>query len=302
VRRLKEANKVLAYAKIVYAHTAQEVYVLVAASQLYVEKGDFDSAIRMLDKISTDSPTYGRAQIIKADILLNHHHNKERFTKCYQQLAEREPTAKHFSMLGDAYLRILNPEAAVEALEKAGRLDPTNGRLRSRIGHALVATHEYHRAIEFYTTSIKNLSKLSSATRSGDRSALSDQCTLSIDLAKLFIKLDRSKSAVMVLNDVLVDRPSELADMQQNVAIHMLLFSVHESTDQMEAYKVLNDFAYPLQKDVVIKLRSGVGGMVSSTELVETAKTVLSDICYKIGNVLSALGEFRNAEEKVLTA
>jgi tetratricopeptide (TPR) repeat protein len=259
VRRLKEANKVLAYAKIVYAHTAQEVYILVAASQLYVEKGDFDSAIRMLDKISTDSPTYGRAQIIKADILLNHHHNKERFTKCYQQLAEREPTAKHFSMLGDAYLRILNPEAAVEALERAGRLDPTNGRLRSRIGSALVATHEYHRAIEFYTTSIKNLSNAVANTRgSSDRSALSDQCTLSIDLAKLFIKLDRSKSAVIVLKDILVDRPSDLVDMQQNVAVYMLLFSVHEVTDQMEAYQVLNDHAYPLQKDVVIKVKCSV--------------------------------------------
>lgn len=38
-RRLKDANKVLSKAKVTFAGTRQEVQVLVAASQLYVEKG-----------------------------------------------------------------------------------------------------------------------------------------------------------------------------------------------------------------------------------------------------------------------
>ena len=105
-RRMKEANKTLSHAKVVFAGSAQEVQVLVAASQLFVEKGDFDAAIRMLDKISEDSPTFARAQLIKADIVLNHNHDKEGFTKCYQQLADKEPTAKNFALLGEAYLRI----------------------------------------------------------------------------------------------------------------------------------------------------------------------------------------------------
>lgn len=38
-RRLKDANKVLSRAKATFAGTRQEVQVLIAASQLYVEKG-----------------------------------------------------------------------------------------------------------------------------------------------------------------------------------------------------------------------------------------------------------------------
>jgi tetratricopeptide (TPR) repeat protein len=133
-RRMKEANKVLSHAKVLFAGSAQEVQVLVAASQLFVEKGDFDAAIRMLDKITEESSTFARAQLIKADIVLNNNHDKEGFTKCYQQLADKEPTAKNFALLGEAYLRILNPEAAIDALEQAYKLDPKNGRLRGRIG------------------------------------------------------------------------------------------------------------------------------------------------------------------------
>jgi tetratricopeptide (TPR) repeat protein len=149
-RRLKEANKVLSHAKVLYSGSPQEVQVLVAASQLYVEKSDFDSAIRMLDKIPENSPTYSRAQLIKADIILTHNHDKEGFTKCYVQLAEREPSSKHYALLGEAYLRILNPEAAVEALEKAFTRDPKNGRLRGRIGRKRMSYYFVH-VLQFHS-------------------------------------------------------------------------------------------------------------------------------------------------------
>ncbi len=71
--------------------------------------------------------------------MLNHNHDKEGFTKCYQQLAEKEPSAKNFALLGEAYLRILNPEAAIDALEQAYKLDPKNGRLRGRIGKFIIS-------------------------------------------------------------------------------------------------------------------------------------------------------------------
>ena len=46
-------------------------------------------------------------------------------------------------------------------------LDPSNGRLRARIGRALVATHEYHRAVEFYEAAIREVTKGAPASSRG---------------------------------------------------------------------------------------------------------------------------------------
>lgn len=119
----------------------------------------------------------------------------------------RDPSSRNLAMLGNAYLRILNPEAAVEALQQAYVLDPENGRLRGRIGRALVATHEYHRAVDFYEKSVKELLKSLTGGgaggfgegSSGDRKKIghnavkfSDLVNLSHDLAKLYLKLGES--------------------------------------------------------------------------------------------------------------
>ncbi len=310
-RRLKEANKALSEAKAVFAGQAQqEVQLLVASSQLAVERKDFDSAIRQLGKISEDSPTFTKAQLIKAEILLTNNRDKEAFTNCFQLLVEKDPkNAKYHSMLGEAYLRILNPEAAVDALETAYRLDPSNSRLRGRIGRALVATHEYHRAVDFYESAINEVSRGISASESKESGSpgknasshhmSSEVIILSHDLAKLYIKLGRIEHSQGVLQRILHDQDKcqDVTDLKQNVTT-LLLLSEIQCSDQAcargdaaerranteRAVETLRR-AYEHQKEVVGQARGATKNAAHGDTGVQREKEILSDICDKIAGL-----------------
>ena len=288
-QRQKEARKVLANAKVMFAGTNQEVQVLIASSQLAVERNDFDAAIRMLDKIGDDSPTYLRAQLIKAEILLNNSRDKEGFTQCYQDLVNRNPTTETYSLLGEAYLRILNPEAAVSAFREAFRRDPRNISLRARIGKALVATHEYHQAIDFYESSLRDMANQASPNKHvipGSPSAqfanAGEAVPLAHDLAKLYIKLGRMESASRVLTRILHNENSQdTADMRDDIQTLRLLSTVQLSNKQ--PFKEVIDTlrrAQELQKEVVNTLRANP---MTTADVIDAERQILSDICATMG-------------------
>jgi tetratricopeptide repeat protein 21B len=288
-RRMKEANKVLAHAKVMFAGSPQEVQVLIAASQLYVEKGDFDSAIRMLDKVSVDSPSFSRAQIAKAEIILKHNHDKEGFTRCYSMLVEKDPNNPiNLMLLGEAYLKILNPDSAIDALERAYKLDPYNTRLRAKIGRALVATHEYHRAVDFYESALREAAKTSVGTHS-------ESLGLSHDLAKLYLRLGRLESASRVLTSALIENPRDVSGMKQNVSTLLLISSVQQLLTPDEVNDSLSR-AYHLQKDILIKTRSNTSMATTTSEQVEAEKQLLSELCDKLGNFYFGESNFSEAE------
>lgn len=320
-KRLKEAKQVLAEAKVLFAGTDQEVQILVASSQLAVERKDYDAAIRMLDKISEESAAYVKAQTMKADILLTHHRDKEGYTECYKSLVERDPSARNYAALGEAYLKILSPELAVDALEQAYRIDPiVNSRLRSRIGRALIATHEYFRAIEFYENSIKEVMRGASsilAVVSSPITINAEAISLSQDLAKLYKKLGRFDSSVRVLNQILHENPHDLSEMKQDVLTLLLLSEVqaeqgnssqNESKEDSDAAAATKNPKSPkrsnikptseyiatllkaknIQKDLVNMLRSTSS---SSTEVIEEEREILSDICERVGAAYSHLND-----------
>ena len=295
-RRLKEANKVLSEAKIIFSGSPQEVQVLVAASQLAVERNDFDAAIRMLDKISDDSPTFFRAQLIKAEILLGSNRDKEGFIHCFKQLVEREGSAKNFALLGEAYLRTLNPEAGIVALESAYKLDPTNSKLRGRIGRALVATHEYLHAVDFYESAIKDAarSKAGSISSEGKYSESAgggggssggktgcEAITLSHDLARLFIKLGKPDKASSVLEDVLHRDVKDITDLRQNATTLLLLADIHRKAGNSADVRGALEKARSTQKEVLASARTGVS-VASSPEIVEAERATLSSICEQL--------------------
>lgn len=283
-RRLKEANKVLSEAKVIFAGLSQEVQVLVAASQLAVERNDFDTAIRNLDKIDENSPTFIRAQMIKAEILLVNNHDKKGFIQCYNYLIDKDPSAINYALLGESYLRILNPECAVEALETAYKLDPSYARVRGRIGRALIATHEYHRAIDFYEQAIRDVTKLNGTMTFGQGSARSNELiTLSHDLSKLYVKLGRSEHAIRVLNRIIHgDNTTDISELREDVKSLMMLYQVQHDARSEETLSILNK-AKDIQKNIVNQIRAGATSVPSSSEVVEAEKNIYSNICEQLG-------------------
>lgn len=311
-RRIKDANKTLSEAKMLFAGTPQEVQILVASSHLAVERGDYDSAIRVLDKINEDSSTYNKAQLIKAEILLTNNRDKEGFTKCYERLVERDKSSAAFSMLGEAYLRILNPEAAVEAFEqvnqkhltihifftyshilsKAYALDPTNAQLRERIGKSLVATHEYHRAVDFYESALREVSK--SGVVKGGKS--SEAFALGHDLAKLYLKLGRAESASRVLNITLYETHRDIYEMRNDIKTYRLLVEVQRLNAPNEMLETLRK-AKELQKNVINEVRLSLNSAAAtSSEIMDKERQLLSDLCIDFGKRLEAENDLKGAE------
>lgn len=298
----KDANKLLSDAKVNFAGSAQEIHLLLASSQLAIDRGDYEAAIRSLDKIKPESTHFHRAQVLKGEILLVHNHDKEAFTKCYVSLVESNPTEKSYTLLGEAYLRILNPEKAVDAFEEARKRDSSNTKLRARIGKALTATHEYHRAVAFYENILNEAGP--------DLST--EIILLSHDLSRLYIKLGRIESATRVLQLVLYPGHKDISEMQMDVkTLELLAFATEQQTagnaatvgdaDDRDEEEVLSYLqrAREIQGDVVSQAK---GSVAASSEAVEKERNVLSNINQKMGRLYFATKNYRLADQHLVEA
>lgn len=92
---------------------------------------------------------------------------------------ENCPGSETYSMLGDAYIAIQEPERAIEAYEQSLRNNAGDKNLARKMGKALVKTHQYEKAIEYYERIIKQ-------KEFGD---------LKLDMAELFMKLKMYEKA-----------------------------------------------------------------------------------------------------------
>lgn len=92
----------------------------------------------------------------------------------FRELVEHCPGPKTYSMLGDAYMSIQEPERAIEAYEQALSQNPVDKMdIANKMGKALVKAHQYAKAISYYKDIIKH-----------------DSCvSLKLDLAKLYMKM-----------------------------------------------------------------------------------------------------------------
>merc|ERR1719446_880541 len=77
------------------------------------------------------------------------------YATCHEELVRANPTTHSHVMLGEAYMKISEPEKAIAAFESALRKSPGDATLASRIGKVLITTHEYVKAIEYYSTAVQ---------------------------------------------------------------------------------------------------------------------------------------------------
>mmetsp|Transcript_24765 Transcript_24765/g.74536 ORF Transcript_24765/g.74536 Transcript_24765/m.74536 type:complete len:973 (+) Transcript_24765:189-3107(+) len=276
--RVEEAANVLAEAQERFQGTSEEIRILMSSSMLAIKRDEFETALHMLDAVPHSSPVYSHVQEFKANLHLSIRHDKHSFVQCYRDLVDLSKNAHSYERLGAAYLHIQAPEPAVAAYEQAHRLNPEDSSLAMKIGHALVSTHDYLKATDYYVTALQ---------------AHADNIGLRHDLARLFMKLEKYGNATQVLLYALepVGLSSEVNKIAQDVQSLLLLAQVYACADRgtkdifedgmfVAEHSVSGALlkARDLQRIVLEKVQSAL----ESTEIICKEKRIMAEICCKL--------------------
>ncbi|OQS06545.1 hypothetical protein THRCLA_01407 [Thraustotheca clavata] len=214
LNNVAEATRLVKEALNVFKGTTQEVRVLVANSELAIKRGDFDNAIIMLNGVPQDSPAYIKAQMIKADIYLQHRKEKRLYAQCYKELVMLNPTVESHIRMAEAYMRIQQLDDAIESYRSALVLTPNDASLASRIGHILVKKHDYMTAVDYYESALRSAP---------------DQTPLRTDLANLHARLHQYDQALRLIQSAPTrsDR-SDLKQMAELIELQLILPRIYK--------------------------------------------------------------------------
>lgn len=137
--------------------TAEEPSLLLAAARLSLRKGDADAALALLAALPGSASPAGQAAatVLRAEIQLTARRDRRAFLQCYKDLAARERNSEaSLVALGDAHMRVQMPDEAVACYEQALAARPSNVALACKVGRALALTHDYGRAVTYYSSAL----------------------------------------------------------------------------------------------------------------------------------------------------
>ena len=269
---LTEANNILAEGKSTFEGTADQIKILVAMSDIAIRNNDFTKAINILAKVPPTSLLHIHAQVAKADIYLKFRHDKQAFAQCYLDLVASDKSASNYILLGEAYMKIQAPESAIEAFENALRMNNNDSRLAEKIGKALVSTHDYRKAQEYYENALRNMP---------------DNKAIRFDLAKLYTKLRQFDLASRVLTKALSNTDMEETNegdfktLTGDVETLLLLVETQRGSDEKKEMKKTLLRARDIQNLVLEKSRS------QGSEMKTMQKKLAADICFDIAEIES---------------
>ncbi|EGT35656.1 hypothetical protein CAEBREN_04184 [Caenorhabditis brenneri] len=241
-KRIQEAEDTMADALAEWAGQPEQDQLVIAQSQLYLTKGHVEKALAILKKIQPGQSNFHLSRIKMADIYLEEKKDKRMFATCYRELLKVEATPGSYSLLGDAFMKVQEPEDAINFYEQALKMQSKDVQLAEKIGEAYVMAHLYSKAINFYESSM-NIYK--------DKN-------MRLKLANLLLKLKNYEKCEKVLRAPLEKDPEPVGteNIQTHIQFLLLLAECHEMQDNVtEAMKDF-DKAKALQNRITDKTQT----------------------------------------------
>lgn len=281
--QVPEATRVMADARAEFKNTTEATRILIADAELACKRRDFDMALKMLAAVPADNLYATRAKIKQADIYLTAKKNKKAYAAAYHELATSGQTVHGFILLGEAYLKIQEPEKAIKAYEGALKLNPGDAHLSSKIGRALVTTHDYKKAVAYYEAATD-----SSKTNEDGTAAISTATRIFLlhDLAELYLSLKDFANAIRTLESCLSigqqkkkegSYDEDVAAMAADVKSLSIWADIGlASQDGKMVVETLTQ-AWTLQVDILSKLRSD-----SNPDEKRLQREITSVLCYRL--------------------
>ena len=287
--KLAEASGKIMEAIGEFTGTSEQVKVLIANSELSLRKGEVKQALDMLKTVTADSPHYKAARIAMADIYLKHTGDRRLYAKCFSDIVESEKTVANYLLLGEAFMKIQEPEEAIRVYQKALEQKPNDLFLTREIGRALVLTHDYEQAIRYYKDSI----------------ATSQNTSLMTDLANLFLRQNNFMEANRVLDEALRANLTDIDSLRASVQNYVLRSKVHVAMKRDEDPLDLQPIPPALQalqagktcqKDLLSRSRD------LSHDQVSIEKELYSQIMFQIGEYYETRDKNADSQENAFNA
>ncbi|XP_032880066.1 tetratricopeptide repeat protein 21B isoform X1 [Amblyraja radiata] len=269
-----EAAKVMQDAINEFTGTSEELRVTIANADLAVVRGDIELALSMLRNVTPEQPYFIQAKEKMAAIYLDQRKDKQLYASCYRDLIDKLPGPHTFLLLGDAYMNIQEPEKAIDIYEQALKKNPRDGTLASKIGKALIKTHNYAKAINYYETALKS----------------GQQNFLRYDLAELLFKLRQyEKAEKNLLHSLEHDHVNDLQTLMEDARYLMLLAKIYSKKKKTEDAILSLQRAREVQAQVLKRVH------LEQTDAVPAQKQLAAEICAEVAKLATEQREYEKA-------
>ncbi|NXX88206.1 TT21B protein, partial [Centropus bengalensis] len=271
---LHEAALVLQDAINEFSGTPEELRVMIATADLEIARGDAEQALTMLQNITSEESSFVQAKEKMAEIYLRCRKDKKLYIGCYRDLVEKLPGAHTFLLLGDAYMKIVEPDKAIEAYEQGLKTNPNDPALASKMGKALIKTHYYSEAIRYYETTLGS----------------GQQNFLCYDFAELLMKLKQYDKAEKVLQQALAhETANELSSLMEDRRYHVLLAKIYSKMEKID------EAIDSLQQARELQARVLKRDQIEHLDAVPAQKQFAAEICAEIAKHCTAQRNYDKA-------